>query len=122
MPSVPASPVSPLDDDIWCDDDLEVLTVAAEAGQPCLSASSAGKKTGGQAGDWEADLAGDALDLAVDAHDLVDDALFHEKSDRERGHWQYGGDAPGSSTTVLWQAGVFPRDEGLLSDSDDDLR
>ncbi|KAL1719606.1 hypothetical protein EV715DRAFT_290035 [Schizophyllum commune] len=121
MPSVPASPVSPLDD-IWSDDDLEVLTVAAEAGQPCLGDSSAGMKTGGQAGDWEADRPDGALDLAVDAHDLVDDALFHEKSDRERGHWRFGGDATGGSSTVLWQAGVFPRDEGLLSDSDGDVR
>ncbi|KAL1757936.1 hypothetical protein FB107DRAFT_272539 [Schizophyllum commune] len=122
MPSVPASPVSPLDDDIWCDDDLEVLTVAAEAGQPCLDASS-GTKTGGQAVGWEADLQGDALDLTDDGLDLVDDALFHEKSDRERGHWRFGGDATGGSSTVLWQAGALSRDEeGLLSDSDDDLR
>ncbi|KAL1736827.1 hypothetical protein EV714DRAFT_266783 [Schizophyllum commune] len=65
--SVQTSFASPLDDDIWCDDDLEVLTVAAEADQPRLGASSAGMKAGGQAVDWEADLAGDTLDLADDA-------------------------------------------------------
>ncbi|KAL1677779.1 hypothetical protein EV122DRAFT_278765 [Schizophyllum commune] len=126
MPSVPASPVSPLDDDIWCDDDLEVLTVVAEASQSRLGASSAGMKAGGQALGWEADLAGDTLDLADDAHDLADDALFHDEDieqDRERGHWRLAGDATGGSSTDLWQAGALSRDEeGLLSDGDDDLR
>ncbi|KAI4518060.1 hypothetical protein K525DRAFT_209475 [Schizophyllum commune Loenen D] len=121
MPSVPASPVSPLDDDIWCDDDLEVLTVAAEAGQPRLGASSAGMKAGGQALGWEADLAGDTLDLADGALDLLGDAFIYE-SDRERGHWRLGGDATGGSSTDLWEAGVLSRDEGLLYESDDDLR
>ncbi|KAL1707577.1 hypothetical protein EV121DRAFT_288452 [Schizophyllum commune] len=119
--SVQASAV-PLLDDIWSDDDLEVLTAVAEAGQPGLDASSAGMKAGGQALGWEADLAGDTLDLADGALDLLGDAFIHE-SDRERGHWRLGGDATGGSSTDLWQAGALSRDEeGLLSDSDDDLR
>uniref|UniRef100_D8PZP9 Expressed protein n=2 Tax=Schizophyllum commune (strain H4-8 / FGSC 9210) TaxID=578458 RepID=D8PZP9_SCHCM len=124
MHSVQSSPISP-QDDIWSDNDLEVLTVVAEAGQPRLGASSAGLKAGGQELGWKADLAGDMLHLTDDVlEDLSDDAPFHEKddeSDREQGRWRLGGETAGS-LDVLWKAGVFSHDEGLLSDSDDDLR
>ncbi|KAL1665808.1 hypothetical protein GGF50DRAFT_51924 [Schizophyllum commune] len=117
--SVQASAVPPLDD-IWSDEDLEVLTAVAEAGQPRLGKPSAGMKTGGQAVDWEADLAGDILDLADDTHDLIDVAFFDEESvKRDREQWRLGGDATKGYSTVLWHAEVFARDEGLLSDSDD---